>query len=374
MQRNYKLWLPTTIGIVGYHIALAIITPLYFYHYSPSTGVIISAIILYILTGISITAGYHRYFSHKTYKAHPTIEAFLLFFGTMAAQGSALWWSHGHRLHHKYVDTELDPYSIKKGFWHAHILWLFEDQPIDHPEMIEDLLKKKIVVFQDKYFYPLFLLFNVGITLLVGYWFTDMAGAFVIAFGLRLFALQHTTFFINSLSHTWGSKLYSRENSAVDNFILSVLTFGEGYHNYHHTFATDYRNGTKWYHFDPSKWFLWTLHKVGLAKNLNKTGNYRIKKRMILEDKSVLLEKLTQLASEKREQYSLKIEDRYKKLTQLLHTVQESTNNYRIQKKLQSPQAIKNLKSRLKQKKQQLRKGFQEWYSVCKQIMGIKQT
>ncbi|MGZ3634302.1 MAG: fatty acid desaturase, partial [Parachlamydiaceae bacterium] len=140
----------TAIFLISYQVILFLTLPFYFYYCTPHTGTLISAFVLLWLTGLSITAGYHRYFAHRSYKAHPIVEAILVFFGTMAVQASVIRWSFEHRLHHAFVDTDKDPYSIKKGFWYAHFLWMMEKlQPID-PKIVPDLLKNKLLAFQHR--------------------------------------------------------------------------------------------------------------------------------------------------------------------------------------------------------------------------------
>lgn len=287
-------WISGTF-LIGYQLLLLIGLPFYFYYNSPSlTLVFLSAALVYI-TGMSVTGGYHRLFSHKTYKAKPVVETVLLFFSAMAMQSSALRWSFDHRRHHAHVDTDADPYSIKKGFWHAHFTWmLYKPDPID-PKLVSDLMKNPRVMFQHKYIAPLMFGTNALMWAFIGWIFNDYLGAFVIATALRIFTLHHLTWFINSLAHTWGDKPFCQEQSAVNNLVLSFLTFGEGYHNYHHTYANDYRNGIRWFHFDPTKWLIWTLSKFGLAKSLRKMDNATIKKRLITERKNLLLNKLSEL-------------------------------------------------------------------------------
>ncbi len=285
-------WRPASLFILVYHIALLIMLPIYFYYCSPSWGMWVTSIILYFATGMSITGGYHRFYSHQTYKAHPVAEWLLLFFGSMGCQGSALRWSYEHRIHHAYVDTDRDPYSINKGFWFAHIFWIFNHpKPIEN-KVVSDLLRNPLVTFQHKYYPYLMFSTNILAFLLVGWMLNDYLGAFVIAWWLRIFALHHSTWFINSLAHTWGARTFSSEQTAVDNFVISLLTFGEGYHNYHHTFANDYRNGIRWYHFDPTKWMIWTLDRLGLAHNLKRVNEYHVKERMLDEQKGEVLEAL----------------------------------------------------------------------------------
>src|SRR5206468_2641426 len=142
------------------------------------------------------------------------------------------------------------------------------------PKVVPDLMKNRLVMFQDRFIGTWMILSNAIAFLLVGWLLNDFLGAFVISLWTRLFTLHHFTWFINSLAHTWGDKPFSQEQSAVDNYIISLLTFGEGYHNYHHTFANDYRNGIRWYHFDPTKWLIWSLHKLGLAFDLKRMNSF----------------------------------------------------------------------------------------------------
>jgi stearoyl-CoA desaturase (delta-9 desaturase) len=170
-------------------------------------------------------------------------------------------------------------------------MWILEKpKPIDS-KVVADLLKNPIIRFQDRYYGLLFVATNTIFTLFVGWCFKDYIGAFVFAWLTRMFFLHHFTWFINSLAHTWGTHHFSREHSAVDNYIISLVTFGEGYHNYHHTFAGDYRNGIRWFHFDPTKWLIWTLSKIGLAKSLRKVPDIAIQEKILLSQKQELLDR-----------------------------------------------------------------------------------
>lgn len=287
-----KIAWPQFLFLAGYHLFLAIALPLYFLSHTPSLGLIWAMLALVFITGISVTVLYHRGLSHSCYKIHPAVEAILLFFATMATQGSALRWVHDHRLHHSHVDTEKDPYSVKKGFWYAHILWMFFKSPPIDRKIVSDLCRKKLLVFQHDYYKYCMVITNVVAFLAVGWMFSDYLGAFLFAWWGRSFLSHHTTWCINSLAHYWGSRNYSQEHSAVDNYLISLITYGEGYHNYHHTFAQDYRNGVRWYHFDPSKWLVWSLHRLGLAYDLKTVNDSRIAKQLLLKDKEELVSKL----------------------------------------------------------------------------------
>lgn len=290
-----------------YQLVLIAYLPFFFYYWTPTLAMFVASFILLYLTGLSITGGYHRFYAHKSYKTNSAVEATLLFFGAMAGQGSALRWAFDHRAHHAYVDTDNDPYSINKGFWYAHFLWIF-DKPKDiDAKVVPDLLRNKLVMFQERHIGKLMVASNVIAFLFVGWLLNDYYGAFFLALWTRLFALHHFTWFINSLCHTWGDRPFSQEQTAVDNYLISILTFGEGYHNYHHTFANDYRNGVRWYHFDPTKWLIWTLHKLGLAHSLKTMDALTIKKRMIIEHRNLLLDQLKTAFLAKKEEVELQI-------------------------------------------------------------------
>jgi stearoyl-CoA desaturase (delta-9 desaturase) len=328
-----KISWPTFLYIIGYHLFLSVALPLYYLHHTPSFGLVITTIALVFISGMAITACYHRFYSHSCYKIHPAVEWILLFFGTLATQGSAIKWAHDHRLHHAHIDTDKDPYSVKKGMWHAHMLWMFYKSPPIDPKVVSDLSRKKLLLFQHKYYVYCMLATNILTFLTVGWLFNDYWGAFLFAWWVRLFFLHHTTWCINSLAHFWGTQNYSREHSAVDNYLISLLTYGEGYHNYHHTFAQDYRNGICWYHFDPSKWLIWTLYKLGLAYDLKRVNNYRIAKHLLLQHKEELIQKI------KESHYVQKISEIAETIALKLSQMQQSLE----------PRQIKALKKSLKE-------------------------
>ena len=267
-MKNFN-WV-TGLFIISYHILLFSLLPIYIVMASPSIAIIITAIVLGAITSLGITAGYHRYFAHRSYNLNKIGEIIVMGLGALSVQGSALQWVYDHRLHHRYVDTEKDPYSIKKGFWYAHMGWLFKKNKDIDPVVVPDLIKNKIIMFQHKYYGWLVLATNLAVVIVGGIIFKGLLGAFVLLFLARLFCTHHTTWFINSWAHTIGDKPYSQEHSAVNNAVLAFFTFGEGYHNYHHTFPSDYRNGVRWYQYDPTKILIWILSKIGVAQKLIK--------------------------------------------------------------------------------------------------------
>ncbi len=248
---------------------------------------------LTIATGMSITAGYHRLMSHKSYTAAWPVRLFFLLFGAAAFEGSALEWSTDHRNHHRYEDTEKDPYNINEGFWHAHIGWLVRlDTNKRDFSNVADLQQDPIIRFQHRFFAILSVLFGfllpAGIAALWG----DAIGGLVIAGALRVTFNHHATFSINSFCHKIGKKTYNAEKTAVDSWITALFTYGEGYHNFHHKFPIDYRNGICAYHFDPTKWLIKTLSWMGLADNLKTISYHRIIRQQLQVKETLLQQKM----------------------------------------------------------------------------------
>ncbi len=233
-----------------------------------------------IATGMSITLGYHRLFSHLSFKAKWPVKLFTLVFGACAFENSALNWCSDHRRHHKHTDHHEDPYDISQGFLWAHIGWvLFKRLPEPPIENVGDLQKDKLVMWQHRWDKLVALVVGFGVPSALGYWHggaTEALGGFLIAGVLRVFLVQQSTFFINSLCHCVGKQPYSTRCSARDSFVMSLFTFGEGYHNYHHEFQHDYRNGVKPWNFDPTKWAIWILEKVGLAEGLRRVPDSKV--------------------------------------------------------------------------------------------------
>jgi stearoyl-CoA desaturase (Delta-9 desaturase) len=234
--------------------------------------------------GMAITAGYHRLWAHSTYEAHWSVRLVYLIFGTMALQNSVFAWSSGHRTHHRHVDDEdRDPYSARRGFWFSHIGWMLREYPSGKPDFtnIPDLRKDRMLAFQHHYYVPLALAANLGLPLIAGVLFHDVWGMLILAGVARLVWSHHVTFFINSLAHMWGSRPYTEDNSARDNALISLVTYGEGYHNFHHIFAHDYRNGVRWWQWDPTKWLIAGLERVGLAQRLKRTPVFQIQRALL---------------------------------------------------------------------------------------------
>jgi len=238
----------------------------------------ISFIVLMVFCEMSITAGYHRLWSHKAYKAHPIMKFIFALGGACALQNDCITWASDHRRHHLHVDDNYqDPYSANRGFWYSHFEWMIREfeSTKDDTTNVRDLLKEPILAWQRKHYLILLLLMNLGLPLLLGWLNGDIWGSLLLAGFLRLVLSQHFTYLINSAAHIWGSRSYDPTQTARDNWFISLFTFGEGYHNYHHTFAWDYRNGIKWYHWDPTKWLIRLCSWLGLTSELRRCSVYR---------------------------------------------------------------------------------------------------
>jgi stearoyl-CoA desaturase (delta-9 desaturase) len=360
-MRTNKINWPVSLFILGYHLFLLIALPIYFYYTTPSIALITASTGIVFLSGIAITAGYHRLYSHLTYKTHWVVESIFLFFSSVATQGSALRWAYDHRMHHAFVDTDKDPYTVKKGFMYAHLYWMLRKSNSIDPKVVADLLKNPLICFQDKHYVFCMLASNALVFLTIGWLLGDYVGAFIFAWWGRLLISHHTTWCINSLAHYWGSQNYSNEHTAVDNYIISLITYGEGYHNYHHSFANDYRNGIRWFHFDPGKWLIWTLSKVGLARDLKMVNNLRIKKQLVSQHTQKLLEALKSSINRGLEE----------KVTQLSSHLIEKLNSLQAlyDKCKQIPKnEARILREQIRTTKREWKRNWREWKLLVKNV------
>ncbi|RXK56429.1 acyl-CoA desaturase [Oleiharenicola lentus] len=266
--------------LIGTALVTCTVVPLYLWHYGMDAFQVALFFGFFIATGLSITLGYHRLFAHVAFQASWPVRLATLVFGAAAFENCALAWVSDHRRHHKHVDHDDDPYDISKGFWHAHIGWiLFKLDPAPPWDNVADLRKDRLVMLQQRFYVPVAVLVGFALPAALGWWHNGWIGAlggFLIGGVARVTAVQHMTFFINSLCHTIGNQPYSNKCSARDSWLMAIFTFGEGYHNYHHEFQHDYRNGVKWWQWDPTKWTIWTLEKLRLVRGLRRVSEDKI--------------------------------------------------------------------------------------------------
>ncbi len=331
-------------------------------------GVTAVAVVLFLVwtaaCGFSVTAGYHRLFTHGAYRAHAALRAFWLFFGAAAIENSALKWCSDHRRHHASVDEEADPYNIRLGFWWAHIAWIFfrDDQRI---EKVGDLERDPLVRLQHRFYVPLLLFASFGLPTWIGLCFGDAWGGLVLGGFLRLVVLYHATFCVNSLAHMFGGQPYSDGDSSRDSSLTALITLGEGYHNFHHTFPFDYRNGVRAWHFDPTKWVIRGLSWTGLAGGLVRAPHDAIlKARIRMDEKRVagwVAEHpvLAVRLREARERLE-KLAERWAELKAQMTALRERTGRA-------SREALDELRSEMREARRRFREAYGAWRLVLRQ-------
>jgi len=281
-------------NINWFHAAVLIPTPILavygLMYITPTYPTIVWTIFYYFCTGMGITAGYHRFWAHKAYSAKFPTKMALLLFGSGAVQGSVRWWVRDHRAHHRYTDTDKDPYNALRGFWYSHLGWMLMKQ--DPKKIgfasIEDLNQDPWLRWQHRH-YPLIAL-GMGIvfpTVVSALW-GDAIGGFFYAAILRQVFVHHSTFMVNSLAHFWGDAPFADEHTPRDSVLTAVLTLGEGYHNFHHEFPSDYRNAIRFYQYDPTKWIIKGLNLIGqtydlkiFSDNIVKQGQVQMKQKQL---------------------------------------------------------------------------------------------
>jgi stearoyl-CoA desaturase (delta-9 desaturase) len=264
------------IFFVFLHVVAIVGTPLYIYYRGVTAADLALFFFFAAATGMSTTIGYHRLFAHSTFETSPIVRFLLLLFGAATFEESALKWASQHRQHHRFTDTEHDPYGVNKGFWHAHIGWILFWRHRTNYNNVNDLKKSKLVMLQHEYYDWWSIDGGFVLPMLIAWWIGHPLGGFIMAVCLRIVVVLHSTFFVNSFAHSFGAKTFNKSQSARDNWLGAILTNGEGFHSFHHRFPTDYRNGVRWYHWDPSKWIIFALSKVGLAWDLKRNSAERV--------------------------------------------------------------------------------------------------
>ena len=232
--------------------------------YGWSWNLVALAVGLYYVRMFGVTGGYHRYFSHRTYRTGRVFQFVLAFLAQTSLQKGALWWAAHHRDHHKYSDTPKDPHSLRDyGFWYAHSGWIVSrDTEETHWKNIKDLERYPELRFLNTYHLV------PGTVLAVALYLLGGMPAFVWGFVVSTTLLWHGTFTINSLSHAWGRRRYETTDDSKNNFVLALVTMGEGWHNNHHYYPRSTAQGFFWWEVDMTLYILKALEKVGLVWGL----------------------------------------------------------------------------------------------------------
>lgn len=236
---------------------------------------------MYVLTALGITVGFHRLFVHRSFETHAFLKFMWAVLGSMAVQGPLFRWAARHRIHHQHADSPDDPHSphhggggvrgLLKGFWHAHVGWLFAPDPPGLDRYIKDLTSNRMLWVASKLF-PLWVALGIAIPALLGglvaqSWRGVWTG-FVWGGLVRIFLVHHITWSVNSACHLWGGRPYKSNDNSRDNFVFGILAMGEGWHNTHHAFPTSARHGLQWWQIDVSYLVIRTMSLLGIAWNL----------------------------------------------------------------------------------------------------------
>jgi stearoyl-CoA desaturase (Delta-9 desaturase) len=236
----------------------------------------------YVFTGLGITVGFHRYFTHRSFETNGFVRAALAIAGSMAVQGPIITWVADHRRHHAFSDRDGDPHSphlddgpgvrgVAKGLWHAHLGWLFSDERTEPERWAPDMLKDPVLARIDRLF-PLWVVLTFALPPVVGFAVTGTAHGALLA-GLwgslaRVFLLHHVTWSINSICHFYGKRPFESDDFSTNNWVLSVVSFGESWHNNHHAFPSAAVHGIERSQIDPSGAVIRALGRLGLARNI----------------------------------------------------------------------------------------------------------
>lgn len=227
-------------------------------------GMLALCVGLYVLRMFAVTAGYHRYFSHRSFRTSRTFQFVLAFIAQSSTQKSVMWWAALHRHHHKHSDTDDDVHSPRhRGFWYAHVGWIFDRRyGTTDLEAVPDLVKYPELRFLQRYEqFP-------SVVLALACWLAFGWPGLVVGFFWSTVLLYHGTFFINSLAHVHGRQRYATGDDSRNNWWLAIITLGEGWHNNHHAYQRSARQGFRWYEVDATYYALLGLRTLGIVRDL----------------------------------------------------------------------------------------------------------
>lgn len=328
-------------------------------------GIFFFALTCY-LSSVGITGGYHRLLAHRSYEASAFLRGLYLFLGAGNFQGSALQWATDHRRHHRFEDSNEDPYSINKGFWYAHIGWLFyhDTSPVAN-HYPPDLTRDKLVMFQHNHYVWIAIASGFLVPCALGALWGNAWGGLIICGLLRIVFCQHSTFLINSLSHFAGKQTFTLKASARDNVLMAFLAYGEGWHSFHHKFQSDYRNGFRWYHWDPTKWWIASMRALGQAGRLK-----RISDPMILEARmQVEQAKLLEVGVPEDRLTALK--SRFESAQNRFWTLYGEYKDFKRRMGAQSKQKLIQLRAELRVAKLERKAAFAQWCAYVRTMRAL---
>jgi len=223
----------------------------------------VTGLVLYLVRVFAVTAGYHRYFSHRTYRMGRVMQLLMAFVAETSSQRGVLWWAAHHRAHHLYSDTERDRHSPRqRGFLYAHVLWIYDHNGATDWARVRDLARFPELRLLDRFWIVPPVALAVVVFLLFGW-----SGLFI-GFCLSTVLVWHSTFTINSLSHVFGKRRYETGDDSRNNWLLAILTMGEGWHNNHHYYPRSCRQGFFPWEHDVTYYVLKAMSWVGLVSHI----------------------------------------------------------------------------------------------------------
>lgn len=255
-------------GVLGFLTFAHILAIVGLFHFSWRSFAAFA--VLYVVSGVGITFGFHRLFSHRSFKVPKWIEYVAAVAGTLALQGSLMKWVAHHRLHHAFSDKEKDPHDSNRGFWFSHILWTFySDKSLERlkfrRKFSRDIAADPVLVFLSTNFFVV----ASQLTLAAGLWIFGGWEMMLWGIWVRVVAVYHATWFVNSAAHKWGYRNYEAQDSAKNCWWVGLVTFGEGWHNNHHAYANVAPAGHRWWEIDVTWMLIKTLRFFRLATDVN---------------------------------------------------------------------------------------------------------
>lgn len=268
-------------------------------------------LVSYYLRMFAITAGFHRYFAHRTYKLGRIAQFLLALLGQTSAQKGVLWWASLHRHHHRYSDLAGDVHSpLREGFWWSHIGWILSGE-YDETDLsrVPDLAKYPELRWLDRNQYLATLLYATALALVFG-----PVGLFY-AYFLSTALLWHGTFSINSVMHVFGRRAFETADGSRNSFLFAVLTMGEGWHNNHHRYPGSAAQGFRWWQVDTSFYLLWIGEKVGIVRGLRRApARWRDAAAGLLRGTRARFDSALELANDRMAQRIAGLSERWEKL------------------------------------------------------------
>ena len=260
--KSQKIQWHTIIAVTLFHVMA--VAALFTFSW---TNLAVAVVFWWIADSVGVGIGYHRLLTHRGFKTPKWVEYILTFCGTLALQSGAINWVTTHRKHHAFTETDQDPHSPEKGLYHAHIGWIFqgEGQSQSETSMMRytpDMMRDPVQRFMNKYYWVSSILLGVALFAFGGF------SMIFWAIGLRVVFGWQTTWLVNSVTHTWGTRRFESRDTSTNNGLVAALTFGEGWHNNHHTYPRSAKHGLTWKEIDLNWMQIWTLEKLGLATDV----------------------------------------------------------------------------------------------------------